>query len=166
MIKYLIIIISLILDGILSNFLPVINLSYFTPLLTLTSIFIVYSFYTKDEYKYYITSFVVGIIYDLLYTNLLFFNGIIFVLIAFLVRIIYKNLNISFLKNILYIILIIIVYESSTALIFMIFKLVPITLSKVVYKITHSLLLNITYGELIYLILKIIPKKYKKLKIN
>lgn len=166
MIKYLIIIISLILDGILSNFLPVINLSYFTPLLTLTSIFIVYSFYTKDEYKYYITSFVVGIIYDLLYTNLLFFNGIIFVLIAFLVRIIYKNLNISFLKNILYIILIIIVYESSTALIFMIFKLVPITLNKVVYKITHSLLLNIIYGELIYLILKIIPKKYKKLKIN
>lgn len=166
MIKYLIIIISLILDGILSNFLPVINLSYFTPLLTLTSIFIVYPFYIKDEYKYYITSFVVGIIYDLLYTNLLFFNGIIFVLIAFVVRIIYKNLNISFLKNILYIILIIIVYESSTALIFMIFKLVPITLSKVVYKITHSLLLNIIYGELIYLILKIIPKKYKKLKIN
>ena len=80
MIKYLIIIISLILDGILSNFLPVINLSYFTPLLTLTSIFIVYPFYTKDEYKYYITSFIVGIIYDLLYTNLLFFNGIIFVL--------------------------------------------------------------------------------------
>ena len=48
----------------------------------------------------------------------------------------------------------------------MIFKLVPITLNKVVYKITHSLLLNIIYGELIYLILKIIPKKYKKLKIN
>ena len=166
MIKYLIIIISLILDGILSNFLPVINLSYFTPLLTLTSIFIVYPFYTKDEDKYYITSFIVGIIYDLLYTNLLFFNGIIFVLIAFLVRIIYKNLNISFLKNILYIILIIIVYESSTALIFMMFKLVPITLSKVVYKITHSLILNIIYGELIYLILKIIPKKYKKIKIN
>lgn len=166
MIKYLIIIISLILDGILSNFLPVIDLSYFTPLLTLTSIFIVYPFYTKDEYKYYITSFIIGIIHDLLYTNLLFFNGIIFVFIALIVRIIYKNLNISLFKNILYIILIIIVYESSTALIFMMFKLVPITLNKLIYKITHSLLLNIIYGELIYLILKIIPKKYKNLKIN
>ena len=166
MIKYLIIIISLILDGFLSNFLPVIDLSYFTPLLTITSIFIVYPFFTKDEYKYYITSFIVGIIYDLLYTNLLFFNGIIFVLIAFLVRIIYKNLNVSLLKNILYIIILIIIYESSTALIFMIFNLVPITLNKLIYKITHSLLINIIYGELIYLILEILPKKYKKIKIN
>ncbi len=166
MIKYLIIIISLILDGILTNFLPIIDLSYFTPLLTLTSVFIVYPFYQKDETKYYITTFIVGIIYDLLYTNLLFFNGIIFVFIALLTKLIYKNLNVSLLKNILYIIVLIIIYESSTVFIYYLFNLVPVTLSKLVYKITHSLLLNILYGELIYLILKIIPKKYKKIKLN
>ena len=48
----------------------------------------------------------------------------------------------------------------------MIFNLVPITLNKLIYKITHSLLINIIYGELIYLILEILPKKYKKIKIN
>ena len=63
-------------------------------------------------------------------------------------------------------IILIIIYESSTALIFMIFNLVPITLNKLIYKITHSLLINIIYGELIYLILEILPKKYKKIKIN
>ena len=166
MIKYLIIIFSLILDGILSNFLPVINLSYFTPLLTVTSIFIIYPFYQKNEKKYYITALIIGIIYDLLYTNLLFFNGILFVLISLITRLIYKNLNVSFLKNIIYIMIIIVIYESSTALIYMIFNLVPVTLNRLVYKITHSLILNIIYTELIYLILKFIPKKYKKININ
>ena len=132
MIKYLIIIFSLILDGILSNFLPVINLSYFTPLLTVTSIFIIYPFYQKNEKKYYITALIIGIIYDLLYTNLLFFNGILFVLISLITRLIYKNLNVSFLKNIIYIMIIIVIYESSTALIYMIFNLVPVTLNRLV----------------------------------
>ena len=33
-------------------------------------------------------------------------------------------------------------------------------------KITHSLIINIIYIEFIYLILKIIPKKFKKISIN
>ena len=105
-------------------------------------------------------------IYDLLYTNLVFFNGVLFLIIGFISLEIYKNFEISYLKLIIYLILIISAYEILTGIILLIFNMVPVTLYKVLYKITHSLILNIIYGELIYLIINLIPKKYRKISIN
>ena len=79
---------------------------------------------------------------------------------------IHKNFQINFFKIIIYTIIIISLYESLTALIIIIFNLVPMTFYKLFYKITHSLIINIIYIEFIYLILKIIPKKFKKISIN
>lgn len=160
--------ISFILDGILSNFLPYLpnDLSLFTPLLTIISIFLIYPFYKKKEKAFYITIFIIGLLYDLFYTNLLFFNALLFLLIGVVSKYIYKNFELSHLKLILYIITIIIVYETTTALVIILYNLVPISIYKLVYKITHSLLLNIIYAELIYLIIKLVPKKYKKISIN
>ncbi len=159
---------SLIFDGLLTNYLPFLvnDLSWFTPLFTLTSILIIYPFYRKKETKYYILIFIVGIIYDLLYTNLLFLNAILFLIIALISKIIHKNFQINFFKIIIYTIIIVSLYESLTALIIIIFNLVPMTFYKLFYKITHSLIINIIYIEFIYLILKIIPKKFKKISIN
>jgi len=168
MIPIIILILSILLDGILTNFLPYLvnDLSLFTPLLTVVSIFIIYPFYRKNEKKYFITLFILGIIYDLLYTNLLFFNGVLFILIGFISKYINKNYEITPIRLILYTIIIIVSYESLTGLILFIFRVVPVTLYKVWYKIIHSLLLNIIYVELIYLIIKLIPEKFKKISIN
>lgn len=168
MIELIIIITSFILDGILTNFLPYISndLSLFTPLLTVTIIFLIYPFYKKREKRYYITILILGILYDLFYTNLLFFNAIIFLLLGVISSYIHKNFELNHLKLIIYIALIITAYELITAIIIAIFNLVPITLSKVIYKITHSLLLNIIYAQLVYLVIKLIPIKYKKISIN
>ena len=168
MIPIIIVIISLFLDGILTNFLPYLvnDLSLFTPLLTVVSIFIICPFYRKQDKKYYKIVFLIGIIYDLFYTNLLFFNAILFLIIAFILRYIYKHYEVSWFSIILYIALIIFTYETLTGTIIFIFQLVPITIDKIIYKISHSLLLNIIYIEIVYLILKLIPKKYKKISIN
>ena len=68
MISLIIVIISLFLDGILSNYLPYLytNLSIFTPLLTLISIFMIYPFFKKKERTYFIIIFIIGIIYLIL----------------------------------------------------------------------------------------------------
>ena len=167
-ISTIILLISIILDGILSNFLPFLvnDLSLFTPMLTVIAIFMIYPFFRKKEKKYFITIFIVGMIYDLLYTNLVFFNGVLFLIIGFISLEIYKNFEISYLKLIIYLILIISAYEILTGIILLVFNMVPVTLYKVLYKITHSLILNIIYGELIYLIINLIPKKYRKISIN
>ena len=80
----LIIGISLLLDGILTNYLPFLpnDLSLFTPLLTITSLVLIYPFFRKQEKNYYITLFIIGIIYDLFYTNLLFFHAVIFLILG------------------------------------------------------------------------------------
>ena len=143
-ISLIIVIISLLLDGILSNFLPYLytNLSIFTPLFTLVSIF------------------------DLIYTNLLFFNGVLFITIGLLIKYIYKTYEITPLRLILYIIILITSYEFLTSLVLLIYNVVEVTFYKVFYKIINSLVLNIIYSEIIYLIIKLIPNKYKKISIN
>ena len=168
MLGIIIIVISLILDGILTNYLPFLvnNLSLFTPLFTLVSISLLYPYYRKRERYFFIMIFITGIVYDLFYTNLLFFNGLLFLLIAYISKVIYRNYEMDYLKLIIYIILVITIYESLTGIILFIFNLVPVTVSKVIYKISHSLILNIIYSELIYLTLNILPKKYKKISIN
>ena len=166
MISLIIIVISIILDGVLTNFLPYIDLSIFTPLLTLVSIFMIYPFFKKKEIKYLIIVFIIGIIYDLLYTNLLFFNAVLFLEIGLITIYIYKNYEITALRLILYIAIIISLYEFSTGIILLIFNVVPVTFYKIIYKIINSLLLNIIYSELIYLLITKIPKKYKKISIN
>lgn len=168
MIPLIIITLSLILDGILSNIFPytVNNLSLFTPLLTLISIYLIYPFYKKKENKYILTLFLTGIIYDLLYTNLIFYNAIIFTIIGIISKYIYKHYEINYLNIIIQIILIVTIYELLNALIIIIFNLVPMSIQKLFYKITHSLLLNIIYSELLLLIINILPSKYKKVNIN
>lgn len=168
MMTIIVLIISLLLDGLLTNYLPFLvgNLSLFTPLLTLVSLFVIYPYYRKREKRYFIIIFVVGIIYDLYYTNLLFFDAILFLIIGLVSRFICKNFEVSYLKLILYIVIIITIYELLYGVILLVFNLVPVTFNKILYKILHSLILNILYGEVIFIILKLIPNKYKKISIN
>ena len=168
MISIIIIVTSLLLDGLLTNYLSYLpnNLTLFTPLLTLTSIFLIYPFYRKNNKKYYYTILILGFIYDLFYTNLLFYHAFLFLLLGFFIRFLYKNLEISWIRNIIYLFLLITIYELINGGIIYIFNLVPVTIEKIFYKIEHSLLLNIIYGEIIYFIIKIIPNKYKKNNIN
>lgn len=168
MIAIILMILSLLLDGVLTNYLPYMtnDLSLFTPLLTVVTIFIICPFYYKQTKKYLIHVFCLGFIYDLCYTNLLFWNGLLFVVLALLSKFIYKNLDVNWFKQIFLVVFIIAIYESMNALIIFCFQLVPITFSLLFYKILHSLILNILYVEIIYFLLKLVPKKYKKITIN
>ena len=150
--KILIIISSFILDIILSNVLPFMkgDLSNFTSLFVPITIYLIYPFYKNQELRYYIESFIIGIIYDLIFTNLLFFDGVIFLIISLVSVKIYKNFIVDKYKNIMYVFLIIILYEFLVVSIFLIFNLVPISFYDFIYKILHTLLINVVYGFLLY----------------
>lgn len=160
--------ISLIIDGILTNYLPFLpnDLSLFTPLLTITSLIFIYPFYRKQEKKYYITLFVTGMIYDLFYTNLLFFHAVIFLILGIIIKWIYKNYEITPLRILIYISIIIICYEFLVGFILYIFQIVPVSIERILYKIKHSMILNLVWGEIIYWILSIYNKKTKKISMN
>ena len=124
----IIMIVSLLLDGIITNYLPYIpnHLSLFTPLLTVITIFIITPLYQKKNKQYYVLLFIFGIIYDLFYTNLLFLNAFLFAGIGFISKYIYKNYELTYIRLIIYLILIISLYELGYALILWILQLVPI----------------------------------------
>ena len=168
MLPIIIMIVSFILDGLLTNYLPYLvgDLSWFTPLLTVVSLFMIYPFYRKEEKKYFIIVFILGLLYDLFYTNLLFFNAVTFFLVGVLSRGIHKNYEMGYIKLIFYTIIIICFYEIFTSSILWIYHMVPISITKVIYKISHTLLLNIIYLEIIYIIIRLLPKKYKNISIN
>lgn len=160
--------VSLILDIILNNFLPYMlgNLSFFTPMFTVVSLLFIYYFFRKRERHYYIFSFILGVVYDLIFTNLLFYNGILFLAISFIVTILYKYLDINYFNVILDVLIIIVIYELFNFIIIFIFNLAFVSFYRLFYKIIHSLVLNIIYAEVVYLIINLLPKKYTKLNIN
>lgn len=168
-ISSIIIILSLILDGLLSNFLHfmVLDLSLFTPLFTVMSVFIIYPFFHKrDKIKYLITIAITGFVYDLLYTNLLFLNTILFLLLGGLTILLYKYLDTNFFMILIETILIVTIYQGLIALLFLILQVVPVTLNDFIYLIKHSLLINMIYMELGHLLIRILPEKYLGLSIN
>ena len=163
----IIIIISLLLDGLLTNFFPYVgSLSIFTPLLTVVAISIVYPLFRKKENKYLLTLFIVGIIYDLLYTNLYFIDGVLFFIIGLISIKLYKYLEIDNFKILLLTLIVIVVYEVLLFLIIFVFRITDVTLFRLIYKISHTILLNILYGEILYIIITLLPNNYKKISIN
>ena len=107
-IPIIIIIVSLLLDGLLTNILPytVNNLSIFTPMFTILIPIIIYPFYLKKEKKYLITLIITGIVYDIFYTNLLFFNAIVlFVFGCIYVSVRFNNILLFIFIKILVIVL-------------------------------------------------------------
>ena len=168
LVSTIILVISFILDGLLTNYLPygVGNLSLFTPLTTIVALIIIYMFFYKNEKTYFVISFITGFMYDLFYTNLLFLDAILFLLIAFIVSQVYKIVDFKFIWVLIGMVLVIVIYEVAFATIITVFNLVPMSFERIIYKISHSIILNVIYGEILYLICKLLPKKYKKVMIN
>lgn len=168
MISVIILVVSFLLDGILSNFLPYMvgDLSLFTPMFTIVSLVIIYPFFTKKLKYYFITCFLVGLVYDFMYTNLLFYNAVLFLAVGLMLMFLYRYIRPSWLSLILFIVVVIAGYECMNAIVILAFQLVPMTFYRLLYKISHSLLLNLCYGEILYFIIWLLPERYKRVSIN
>ncbi len=168
MISVIILVVSFLLDGILSNFLPYMvgDLSLFTPMFTIVSLVIIYPFFTKKLKYFFITCFLVGLVYDFMYTNLLFYNAVLFLAVGLMLMFLYRYIRPSWLSLILFIVVVIAGYECMNAIVILAFQLVPMTFYRLLYKISHSLLLNLCYGEILYFIIWLLPERYKRVSIN
>ena len=154
-----IIIITIILDYLLSYFIPSYfnNLTLFYPMLTLTLVIFLHD-KTKNYFK---TIFIIGFIYDLLFSYIFLFNSLIFLLFGKLVKKIDKLIRTNYLVNILLVIVCIFLYD---LILFMLVKLSNynvVTLSDLIYKFKNSIIVNILYFSLLSII-KIPNKKKNK----
>lgn len=159
--------ISLLMDGLLTNYLPYLvnDLTLFTPMFTVIVVFLIYPLFYKENKKYLIGVFILGCVYDLFYTNLVFFDGLIFLLLGFITIFIYKTFDVTSIRVFIHLTLTIILYESFFAGLIKLFNLVPMSFDRLLFKISHSILLNLIYGFILYLIIRKIVKRKASYKI-
>ena len=145
-------IISTIIDLLLSTNITNTyqNLNYFFPLILITSLPISYLL-TKNKIIFFIAIIIIGIIYDLLYSDIPLINLYFLILLTLLTKIFYQNKKPTTLNITILTLIGVITYDLYLSLILILTKTQNITINDIIYKETHSLILNI-----IYLILSLI----------
>ena len=135
--KILIIIFSLFLDFLLSN----INyslLSYFYPMLTITTIVYLSNLYTNpNRSNYYLLVFLTSIIYVSIFVGNLLITVSSFMIVAILNMFLKRHLRSNLFNNILMLILSIILYEVFILLLLFVVGYKSFEFSMLLYKITH-----------------------------
>lgn len=150
-------IISFLLDGIIFS-LTSIN-GVVEPLFSLLALIILYPYYCCDKRKMYICATVVGILYDIVYTNTLFLNTIVFVGIMYLVDRIYKVLTNNFFNTFIVSTIIICLYRVVIYIFFFILGVVDLEPADIISSVSHSLFINYIYITIFYFTLYGIAKK-------
>ena len=133
-------IITLILEQSLT-----LNLKLTIPFFIISFV-LVLSIIIKDDKKFYITIFIFGIIYEVMYFNTIILHAFIFILLGYLSKILLKN-KYSFLKSILTNYLLIIIYFN---IMFLFSSIISKSIYLKNYNILYSILLNSFYFSFVY----------------
>ena len=156
--------ISLLLESILSNLIPI--GTYFTPLFSIVSLVIIYPYFINDDIGYIKYCGITGLIYDVIFTNTLFFNMIIFIIIGLIIKLINITLSNNFINVMIITAINIIVYLIISYFILWIIGYKTFNYDYLFSTISKTLILNIIYSVVMYIVTDKISKKHKILKID
>ena len=127
-------------------------------MITITTIVYLSNFYTNsNRSNYYLLVFLTSIIYDSIFVGNLLITVSSFIAVAILNMFLKRHLRSNLFNNILMLIVSIILYEVFILLLLFVVGYKSFEFGMLLYKITHSLLLNTIYIIIMFLVLK--PKK-------
>ena len=160
-------IISFLLDGLISSYIPVniTNLSYLTTIYSIISIVIIFEYF-ENEKKYLTLVSIIAFLFDIVYTNTFPLNIVLFIVIYISLKALnYYIPNNTFTINIKSIISITIYYTLSYIILLLVhYNNYPIKLLYItIYK---NIIMTIIYTTISYLIIKKIYNKYYDKKIK
>lgn len=154
--------ITFLIDFLISYFIPFNfnNLNYFYPMLLI--VLIVYLYKKIDDKKYLKLVLLIGIIYDLLYSYIFILNALIFLLFAKIIKKINKYIEINNIISIILIIVFIFLYDLIIFCLVYLTKYNLVTFNDLLYKFSHSIILNISFYIILIIVLKNV--KFNKIK--
>ena len=155
--KLLLAVISILIDLLLINIYRItdLNLNYFYPMFTISSLVYLCNLYSNANRKnYYYFVLIIAIIYDTLVTNNLLITISLFELTALINVKIKKVLSNNLFNNILRTILSILIYDFLFHFLLVIVSYQELNITKVIYKVSHSLIINIIYVSIMFFVLK------------
>ena len=156
--KIIILVISFLLEGIVSNFVPMNG--FLIPLFTLISLIIIYPLFdeTNEYYKY---AFVTGLVYDLFYTDTILFHAIIFCFIALIITRLNLVLSDNYLNVLVIIALCILIYRIINYVFLVIVGTVMFDVADLLFSVLNSYVINLIYGLIVFFVVKKLQRKYK-----
>ena len=134
-------IIEFLLDGIISKYIEI------YPVLTLLSLI-----FLKTNYKYLLV-IIVGLLYDITYTDTLFLNTSIFFLLLYFIKYYLQKFKYNLFNLIILSILLILIYRTSTYLILIIFSYKKFDIYNYLFSMLYSFI------SIIYVFIRYIHKK-------
>ena len=157
---YIFLIICLIFDYIYPLFIPSFfnNLNLFYPMFTLT--YLVFLYKKINNKKYYKLIIISGILYDLLFSYLLLFHTVLFIFYYKILKKLDKFIELNIFIKILILIIFILIYDLLLFLLIYITDYNVVTINDLLYKFSHSIIINILYY--IWLLIILDKKLIKK----
>lgn len=157
-------IISLLLQSIVSNLIPVQSI-LLDPLFSISAIIVIFPYF-KSNNKFLGTCFLFGLSYDILFSSYLFLNSFLFLLIGLVIQVLNRQWNNNILNIAFFQVLAIIIYQVVYYFLLSIIDKIEWNSTVCFHMIGNSLLLNIFYVIGLYYITDQISKKYKIDKID
>lgn len=152
----LLLFLSFYLEGLFSMFL---NVSFLIPLFTLMTLIIIYPFMINYERKYYIICLFTGLLYDIAYTNTLFLNASLFLLLGYITTKLYYHFKTNILNTNIVGFIIILIYRTLTYFLLLFINYIDNDYYELINSILNSILLNLFYITSFYIIVNRLFKK-------
>jgi len=147
-------------DGFTSNYLSfnIFNYSFFTTNYSIIALSIIYPLFNNDK-KYIITSTIMGLLFDIVYTNTFIFNAVIFFLIAIFIKFIYNYLSENILGYILVSLLAVVLYYILTFSLLTTLGHINFEIIILLKKLVSILPMTIIVSLILALLIKLLERK-------
>lgn len=140
--------------------------SIFIPLFTLTSLVLVYPYFKKKNFNYVLVCLILGIFYDIAFADSVFVNTICFGIIGGLNILIYNYVKYNIYTANIVNIIIIITYRIISYIVLLSINFITFNGNILFKGIYSSLLINIAYGIILYLIIDLLAKIFNKKRVE
>jgi len=153
---YIIMIFSFLFESVFSNIVN--NHSLLTPLFLLTTLSILYPYFKNNKTNFVIVSIIWGLLYDIAFTNSPFINTISFGLSSGLIILVYNYVSYNIFSSNFINIINIIFYRTINYLLLCIIDFINFNEFTLLEGIYNSLLVNVIYGVIIFVIVNLLSK--------
>lgn len=159
-----VLIISFLLEAIFTNLVN--TNSFLIPLFTLTSLVMIYPYFNKKNINYILVCLIVGLFYDIVFADSIFVNTVSFGIVGALTMLCYNYVKCNIYSSSIVNLIMLITYRIISYVILLSINYITFN-NKVFFRgIYKSLIANIIYGILLYLIIEIIAKKFNKKRVE
>lgn len=158
-------IISFFSESLVSNFVSI-HSNLFLPLFSIVALVIIYPYFKKERSNYYKVAAILGLFYDIVFTDTLILNLFLFLMTAYFITKMNYMLSNNYFNVALMTVLAIAFYRSISFFVLVIIGYLPFSWFALGRGIMTSLVLNVIYAVILYGITDFISHKYHITKID